>query len=85
MTTLLDRWIHPAEREALQRPIEHARGLPGRLYGADFHAVEQRALFPHTWAAVEGNWKLAIEGAIEDYHLPLAHPQLFDGIGNRPR
>lgn len=232
MTTLLDRWIEPAEREALLRPIEHARGLPGRLYGADFYAVEQRALFPRTWAAVgfgcdvpdpgdtmplelagyplllvrqpdatlrvfhnqcrhrgmalvqapraaqrsltcpwhgwsygldgrlrattnlggegehrcpgfeagelgllevrsacwndlvfvnldgrappfashiaplvalldgyetdglrlstawehhyAGNWKLAIEGGIEDYHLPLAHPQLFDGIGKRP-
>ncbi len=24
----------------------------------------------------EGNWKLATEGGIEDYHLPFGHPQL---------
>lgn len=23
-----------------------------------------------------GNWKVAVEGAIEDYHLPIGHPQL---------
>lgn len=26
-----------------------------------------------------GNWKLATEGAIEDYHLPWGHPQLLRG------
>ena len=23
-----------------------------------------------------GNWKVAVEGAIEDYHLPIGHPQI---------
>lgn len=232
MTHVLDGWIDATQRDALLRPIAEARGLPGRLYGADFFRIEQQHLFPRTWAAVgfgidvpgpgdtrpvdlagyplvlvrqvdggirvfhnqcrhrgmavvqapgtaqrtltcpwhgwsydldgrlrattsiggegvhrcpgfdagdlgllevrsarwndlvfvnldgrapafddhiapleklldgyetaglrhfstfehhyEGNWKLAIEGGIEDYHLPLAHPQLFDGIGKRP-
>ena len=25
-----------------------------------------------------GNWKVAVEGAIEDYHLPVGHPQLVN-------
>ena len=26
-----------------------------------------------------GNWKVAVEGAIEDYHLPFGHPQIVKG------
>jgi choline monooxygenase len=26
-----------------------------------------------------GNWKVAVEGAIEDYHLPFGHPQIVQG------
>jgi len=26
-----------------------------------------------------GNWKVAVEGAIEDYHLPIGHPQVVQG------
>ena len=30
--------------------------------------------------AFEGSWKLTIEGALEDYHLSLVHPELVDGV-----
>ena len=30
--------------------------------------------------AFEGNWKLTVEGALEDYHLSLVHPELVDGV-----
>jgi choline monooxygenase len=33
--------------------------------------------------AYPGNWKIAIEGAVEDYHLPYAHPQLMEGVRSR--
>jgi choline monooxygenase len=34
------------------------------------------------WSLVyPGNWKVAIEGAIEDYHLPSVHPQLVQAAG----
>jgi choline monooxygenase len=39
-------------RAALERPLGEAEGLPGYYYGADFYRVEQRALFPRTWAVV---------------------------------
>lgn len=48
----LEHFIGAAERAALAAPIEQARGLPGRAYGADFHRLEQADLFPRTWAAV---------------------------------
>jgi len=28
----------------------------------------------------KANWKLCIEGGIEDYHLPWVHPQFFEGV-----
>lgn len=30
-----------------------------------------------------GNWKIAIEGAIEDYHLPWGHPEIVQGVVSR--
>jgi len=39
-------------RAALERPLGEAEGLPGRYYGEEFFRVEQRVLFPRTWAAV---------------------------------
>ena len=33
----------------------------------------------------EGNWKVTIEGAIEDYHIPAIHPQLWEGMRADPR
>ena len=35
----------------------------------------------HTVATFEGNWKLVIEGGVEDYHLPWIHPQLGSHSG----
>lgn len=29
---------------------------------------------------IGANWKLCIEGGIEDYHLPWVHPQFFEGV-----
>ena len=34
-----------------------------------------------TWSIdYPGNWKVAVEGAIEDYHLPIGHPELARGV-----
>ena len=30
-----------------------------------------------------GNWKIAVEGAIEDYHLPWGHPELMTNVVQR--
>ena len=30
-----------------------------------------------------GNWKISIEGGIEDYHLPHGHPQILPGLKRR--
>jgi len=30
-------------------------------------------------SSFEGNWKVFVEGAIENYHVPFAHPQLASG------
>ncbi len=40
------------EIEALERPTGKARGLPGRVYGAEFFELEQERLFPRSWCAV---------------------------------
>jgi choline monooxygenase len=39
-------------RAALESPLEAAEGLPGHYYGAEFYKIEQRRLFPSTWAAI---------------------------------
>jgi choline monooxygenase len=48
----LEDFLSKAEIEALYRPIEEAIGLPGRAYGAEFFALEQRWLFPRVWCPV---------------------------------
>ncbi|WP_228126606.1 aromatic ring-hydroxylating oxygenase subunit alpha [Candidatus Viadribacter manganicus] len=50
--TTLDDWVDAEQRAALRAPIEEARGLPGRAYSAGFYELEQRALFPRTWAVI---------------------------------
>ncbi len=30
-----------------------------------------------------GNWKVSIEGAMEDYHLPFGHPELMVGVNGQ--
>ena len=33
-----------------------------------------------------GNWKISVEGAIEDYHIPVGHPQIVQAVrANHPR
>jgi choline monooxygenase len=59
-------------------PLEHCLlPLTERL-----GAYGQFAAFKHaqSWRWVyESNWKIAVEGAIEDYHLPFLHPQITHG------
>lgn len=33
--------------------------------------------------AYPGNWKISIEGGLEDYHLPHGHPQIMPGLKQR--
>jgi choline monooxygenase len=55
---------------------EHIRPVTALLSNYaldDLHPVEE-------WSLVyPGNWKVAVEGAIENYHLPYGHPQLLEG------
>ncbi len=60
---------------------EHIAPLDDLLQGIELDGLLLNAGWQHHYP---GNWKLAVEGGIEDYHLPLAHPQLFDGVGKRP-
>ena len=50
-TTLSD-FLSKPEIESLHRPAEHAVGLPGRAYGAEFYELERKKLFPRMWCAV---------------------------------
>ena len=37
--------------------------------------------YAHTWeTAFDGNWKLVMEGGIEEYHTPWGHPQYVTGV-----
>lgn len=51
MTSLTDL-LDASDIGAMYRPTGESRGLPGRAYGADFYALEQKRLFPRTWCAV---------------------------------
>ena len=49
----LEDFLSVAERAELERPIEEARGLPGRLYvSEEFFELERQTLFRGTWMAV---------------------------------
>jgi phenylpropionate dioxygenase-like ring-hydroxylating dioxygenase large terminal subunit len=50
--TSLEDFLSRSEIEALYRPVEEATGLPGRAYGPEFYALEQRRLFPRVWCPV---------------------------------
>jgi choline monooxygenase len=43
---------------------------------ADFDLGQLRYSGLTTTMEFEGNWKLAIEGGVEDYHLPWIHPEI---------
>lgn len=52
---------------------EHIAPLEGLLSDYDLSGLERA----EQWSVeYPGNWKVAVEGAIEDYHLPVGHPQL---------
>ena len=37
--------------------------------------------YAHTWETTfDGNWKLVMEGGIEEYHTPWGHPQYVRGV-----
>jgi choline monooxygenase len=53
------------------------RPLDGLLSLYDFSSLKRA----EDWSVVyPGNWKVSVEGAIEDYHLPWGHPQLLKGV-----
>jgi choline monooxygenase len=52
---------------------EHIAPLQQALSGTNLDDLRHGA---HLEDAYHGNWKLATEGGIEDYHLPFGHPQL---------
>ncbi len=55
--------------------VEHMEPLDARTKNFDrSELVCSGAGFSYTYA---GNWKVLIEGGIEDYHFPWVHPQLM--------
>ena len=56
---------------------EHTRGLDELLAGYDFSAFRYAGMQECVY---EGNWKVAIEGGIEEYHLPWGHPLYVKGV-----
>ena len=59
-----------------QAPPLHQFLAPLKARLADYALDQLRPSGQSTCATFEGNWKLVIEGGIEDYHLPWIHPQL---------
>jgi choline monooxygenase len=59
------------------KPLEHHTEPLRKRYAAfDFSCLNHGG---STERVFEANWKLAIEGGIEDYHLPWVHPQAVNG------
>jgi choline monooxygenase len=56
---------------------KHMAPLNALLSAYDLSALEVNGTLQIEYP---GNWKLAVEGAIEDYHLPLIHRQLMRGV-----
>ncbi|HEX2887739.1 aromatic ring-hydroxylating dioxygenase subunit alpha [Vineibacter terrae] len=56
---------------------DYTRSFRQRLADFDFERTAQSDLaYEYDYAC---NWKIAIEGGIEDYHIPFVHPQLGPG------
>lgn len=56
---------------------EHMKPLNALLGAYDFSHLRRA----EEWSVVyPGNWKVSVEGAIEDYHLPWGHSQLVKGV-----
>lgn len=47
--TALKDFLSKADLEALYQPLGKAVGLPGRVFGPEFFALEQRDYFPRVW------------------------------------
>ena len=62
---------------------EHLRQLDNLLHEYDFSDLAMG----DSWStAFPSNWKLSVEGFIEDYHLPLVHPEMVQSEGeSHPR
>ena len=58
---------------------EYAASFRKRISGFDIEGETTQALdiaYEYDYAC---NWKIAVEGGIEDYHIPFVHPQLGPG------
>ena len=55
---------------------QHIHPLEELLDGYDFTDLSVGAVWDIEF---EGNWKLTVEGAIEDYHIPCIHPEIVVG------
>lgn len=53
---------------------DHLGPLAADLEGAGLEELVHEGRWDH---AYPGNWKIAMEGAVEDYHVPWGHPQLL--------
>ena len=65
-------------------PIEaHTAPVNDLLAGRELSVLRHGADWTHSY---RGNWKIAIEGGIEDLHVPWGHPQaLRDVVSRNPR
>ena len=59
---------------------EHLAPLDKFLSRVDQSDMRQGASYNYTYP---GNWKVTIEGGIEDYHVPWGHPQVIRGMKSR--
>lgn len=59
---------------------EHMAPLDAFLHGIDLAGLVHAASWTDTYP---GNWKISVESAIEDYHLPWGHPELMAGVASR--
>ena len=89
----LEDFVGSEALEELYRPPGEARGLPGMVYGEAFYELENRLLFPRSWAAVGvggeipepgdavpvmlGDWPLFLvrdlEGRVRAFHNVCRH------------
>jgi len=56
---------------------EHLQSLTTGLLTYDFSAFR----YSRTWTMLlDGNWKVVMEGGLEDYHTPWGHPQYVQAV-----
>ena len=58
----------------------HLAPLEKFLSRVDLSVMEHGESSSYTYP---GNWKVTIEGGIEDYHVPWGHPQVVHGMNSR--